>query len=175
MTQKHSIGSRWGRWWRHRLRDERSAARVLSADALGRLEDQVRASEALHRGEIRLCVEASLPLSYLQRQATPRERAVAMFAKLGVWDTEANNGVLIYLLLADRAIEIIADRGLASRVEAGHWSAVVSELAGALRAGRFEEGLSAALAAVSAQLQAHFPSAPGDANPNELPDRPVLR
>ena len=89
-----------------------------ATSALARLQARVAASEATHSGEIRLCIEAGLPLSYLRRRATARERAVAMFGKLRVWDTAHNNGVLIYLLLAEHAIEIVADRGLSARVDA---------------------------------------------------------
>ena len=92
--------------------DEDDARRLLGKDALARIEARVAASEKRHSGEIRVVVEAGLPFSYLRRNATPRDRAVKLFGKLGVWDTERNNGVLIYLLLAERAIEIVADRGL---------------------------------------------------------------
>jgi uncharacterized membrane protein len=97
---------------KHRWHDETDARRALDEVALTRLQTRVQSSETRHRGEIRVCVEAGLPLSYLWRDATPRERALAMFGKLRVWDTEHNSGVLIYLLLAERAIEIVADRGL---------------------------------------------------------------
>jgi uncharacterized membrane protein len=96
---------------KHRCLDERDARRLLDEAALDRLQQRIALSERLHQGEIRICIEAGLPLSYLWRRATPRDRAVALFAKLGVWDTEHNNGVLIYLLLAEHAIEIVADRG----------------------------------------------------------------
>jgi uncharacterized membrane protein len=108
------------------------------------------------------------------RDATPRERAVAVFGKLRVWDTEQNNGVLIYLLLAEHAIEIVADRGLLAHVPDGEWQRIVDTMGGAFREGRFEEGLNHAVDAVTALLVAHFPLAPADANPNELPDEPVL-
>ncbi|RZJ84635.1 MAG: TPM domain-containing protein [Massilia sp.] len=162
---------------RHRLWDEDDARRVLPDEALARLQQRVAASEARHRGEIRVCVEASLPLSYLWRDAPARERAVTMFAKLRVWDTELNNGVLIYLLLAERRIEIIADRALARCVPDGHWQQLVEAMGEAFRAGRFEDGLSEAIAAADALLAAHFPL---DENVmgqrlNELPDAPLLR
>ena len=115
-----------------------------------------------------------MPLSYLWRGAAPRERAVTMFGKLRVWDTEHNNGVLIYLLLAEHAIEIVADRGLDRRVGAERWQAVLATMREAFRAGRFEEGLNQAIDAVDALLVQHFALAPGVANPNELPDPPVL-
>jgi uncharacterized membrane protein len=113
-------------------------------------------------------------LSYLWRDARPRERAISMFGKLRVWDTEANNGVLIYLLLAEHAIEIVADRGVARVVPQAHWEAIVGGMREAFRAGRFEDGLQSAVAAVDEVLAQHFPLAPGAPNPNELPDRPHL-
>ena len=133
------------------------------------------ASEATHSGEIRLSVEAGLPFSYLWRDLCARDRAVTIFGKLRVWDTEHNNGVLIYLLLADHNIEIVADRGLAQRVPQAQWDGLVAGMGEAFRAGRFEEGLTQAIAAVHGLLRQHFPLAPGQINPNELPDAPDLR
>jgi uncharacterized membrane protein len=160
---------------RHRWLDETDTARALGAGALARLEARVTASERRHSGEIRLCVEAGLPLSYLWRDATPRQRAVTMFGKLRVWDTEHNNGVVIYLLLAERAIEIVADRGLSRHVPQSHWDTLVAGMREEFRAGRFEQGLAQAIDAVHAVLVRHFPLAEGEANPNELPDRADLR
>ncbi|MEO6280411.1 TPM domain-containing protein [Roseateles sp.] len=162
---------------RHRLWDEDDARRVLPAEALARLQQRVADSEARHNGEIRICVEASLPLSYLWRDASARERAVTMFAKLRVWDTEHNNGVLIYLLLAERRIELIADRALSRCVAAEHWQALVDAMGAAFRAGHFEQGLIEAIDAVDALLVAHFPRDAGATAPrlNELPDAPLLR
>ncbi|WP_374673955.1 TPM domain-containing protein [Ideonella sp.] len=162
------MGSRLARLLRHRWVDERSVRRALPAEALDRLEAQVAQSERHHSGEIRVCVEAGLPLSYLWRGAPARERAVALFGKLRVWDTEHNNGVLIYLLLADHEIELVVDRGLDRCVPAEHWATMVRELSRALRAGRFEEGLSQALAAVDALLVQHYPLAGDAPNANEL-------
>ncbi len=160
---------------KHRWLDERDTHRALGEGTLARLEARVQASEKCHSGEIRLCVEAGLPLSYLCKGLSARDRAIALFGKLRVWDTEANNGVLIYLLLADRAIEIVADRGLARHVSPEHWQHVVAAMGEAFRAGRHEQGLMAAIAAVDAVLAQHFPLAAGQANPNELPDRVDLR
>ncbi|HJV69516.1 TPM domain-containing protein, partial [Ideonella sp.] len=115
-----------------------------------------------------------LPLSYLWRGATARERAVAVFGKLRVWDTEANNGVLIYLLLAEHAIELVADRGLARVADEATWRAIVARLSHALHAGQFEDGLRDAVDEVDTLLRSQFPLAPGAANANELPDRPHL-
>ena len=166
--------NRWLRILRHRWVDETDVKRALGADALARLEQRVRASERRHSGEIRLCVEPGLPLSYLWQGLTARQRAISMFGKLRVWDTEQNNGVLIYLLLAEHAIEIVADRGVARTVPQAHWQEVVAGMREAFRTGRFEDGLAQAIDAVDAMLATHFPLAEGETNPNELPDRPYL-
>ena len=160
---------------KHRRLDETDAQRALGAGALQRIEARVAASEAKHSGEIRVCVEAGLPLSYLRRNATPRERAVAMFGKLRVWDTEHNNGVLIYLLLAEHSIEIVADRGLHRQVDNFVWQRIMAAMQVAFKGERFEDGLIQAIDAVDGLLTQHFALAPGAVNPNELPDAPVLR
>jgi uncharacterized membrane protein len=159
---------------RHRWRDESDTRRAIPPALAQRLAERVAASERRHSGEIRIYVEAGLPLSYLWRDAKPRERAVAMFGKLGVWDTEQNNGVLVYLLLAERAIEIVADRGLSRQVPQEQWQQIVQRMGGAFSAGRYEEGLAQAVDEVTALLVQHFPLRAGEANPNELPDQPVL-
>jgi uncharacterized membrane protein len=162
------------RIFKHRWLDEGDANRAVPVDMVERLMRRVTASEKRHSGEIRICVEAGLPLSYLWRNAPARERAITLFGKLRVWDTELNNGVLIYLLLADHAIEIVADRGLNQRVSTAEWQVVAANLATAIRARRYEDGLTQALEEVSAVLVKHFPLMPSDANLNELPNRPVV-
>ena len=159
---------------KHRWLDDSDTKRMLDGEALQRLQSRVQASEARHSGEIRLCIEAGLPLSYLWREATARERALAMFGKLRVWDTEHNNGVLIYLLLAEHAIEIVADRGLNPHMWPEEWCRLSAGMAAAFKAGRFEDGLGEAIDAVGTLLQRHFPLAEGAHNPNELPDRPFV-
>ena len=159
---------------KHRWLDEGDANRAVPVEMVERLMRRVAASEKRHGGEIRICVEAGLPLSYLWRNAPARERAITLFGKLRVWDTEANNGVLIYLLLADHAIEIVADRGLNQRVTEADWKVMANALGAAVRAGRYEDGLTQALEEVSAVLVKHFPLVPSDVNPNELPNRPIV-
>ena len=169
---------------RHIWLDASDTRRAIPEDMLRRLTLQVAASEQGHTGQIRLCIESSLPLSYLRRLGTKtsmaslcRQRAIMLFGKLRVWDTEHNNGVLIYVLLAERAIELVADRGVARFVDAAVWRDTVARLGVALREDRFEDGLTQALQEVSAVLVAHFPAsgeAPGEAV-NQLPDEPVLR
>ncbi len=159
---------------RHRRLDAADAKRRFGAGAGARIAERVAASERRHSGEIRVCIEAGLPLADLRRGATARARAVTLFASLGVWDTEHNNGVLIYLLLAERAIEIVADRGLDRHVDAATWDRILATMRGAFVDGRFEDGLDAAIDAVDALLTEHFPLAAGAGNANELPDAPVF-
>ncbi|MEY8878124.1 MAG: TPM domain-containing protein [Leptothrix sp. (in: b-proteobacteria)] len=163
-------------WWRHLWLDRGDTERLLGAGAIGRLQAGVTSSERRHSGQIRICVEAALPWRYLRGGASARDRAIAMFSKLRVWDTEHNNGVLIYLLLADQAVEIVADRGLNQHVGPEHWQRILNDMRQAFRQGTFEQGLSAAIATVDELLCQHFPVTPTQpAGPNELPDRPVLR
>jgi uncharacterized membrane protein len=163
---------------KHRWQSERAAERAMPPALLAKLAAQVAGSEAGHSGEIRIYVEAGLPLRYLWRPVSTaqitRERALAMFGKLRVWDTAQNNGVLIYLLLAERRIEIVADRGLNERVAPGTWSQLVDEMRAAFKAGDFEGGLARAVQEVSTLLQRHFAVSAGTHNPNELPNEPVL-
>lgn len=171
---------------KHLWLDASDARRAIPADMLQRLAQRVAASERRHSGEIRICVEASLPLSYLWRldkhhsiSTLTRQRAVTMFGKLRMWDTEHNNGVLIYLLLAERAIEIVADRGVARHVSPAQWQAMVARMASAFREQRYEDGLTQALEETSALLMEHFSvdaSQEGRADGgNELPDTPLLQ
>jgi uncharacterized membrane protein len=157
---------------KHRSYDEADVRRVLNDSALKRLEVRVHDSEKKHSGEIRLCIEAGLPTSYLWKHLSVRDRALAMFGKLRVWDTEHNNGVLIYLLFAEHKIEIVADRGLKARVADAEWQRIVELMRGPLSAGKFEDGLNIALDAVEALLEKHFAVTAGAANPNELSNKP---
>jgi uncharacterized membrane protein len=160
---------------KHRWLDESDRRRALDDAALQRLSARVATSELQHSGEIRVSVEAGLPMSYLLRGLRARDRAVMLFSKLRVWDTEHNNGVLIYLLLAERAIEIVADRGLTRHVPQAHWDALVAGMREAFAQRQFEAGLNTAIDAVDGLLRQHFPLAPGEDNPNELPDVVDLR
>lgn len=168
---------------KHLWLDASDAERHLPPDMLLRLAKRVTASETRHTGEIRIYVEAALPISYLWRlnkssgstlKTLTRQRAVMLFGKLRVWDTQHNNGVLIYLQLAERAIEIVADRGLSGHVTDAQWHAMVASMRQNFQQGRYEEGLTQALEEVSALLVAHFPLTAGTADDNELPDAPEL-
>ena len=174
MAQTRSFRRILVRILRHRWLDESDTRKAIPPQLVDRLMHRVAASERRHSGQIRIYVEAGLPMSYLWRGAGARERAVALFGKLRVWDTESNNGVLIYLLLAEHAIEIVADRGIDRHIPLEDWQAMIAHMRAAFREGRFEEGLTQALEEISAVLVEHFPLAPGESNPNELPDTPTV-
>jgi uncharacterized membrane protein len=161
-----------GRFLKHLWCDERDVRRVLPDAAMQRLEARVTDSERRHTGEIRICVEAAMPWDWLWRDATPRDRAIEMFAELRVWDTEQNNGVLIYLLLADHDFEIVADRGLHRLVGADGWEPIARRMEAAFRAGDFQRGIVEGIEAVGEVLARHYPRREGDRN--ELPDRPIV-
>jgi len=161
---------------RHRWLDVADCHRAIPHDLAKRLMQRITASEQRHSGEIRICVEAGLPVSYLWRhvwhkksmRAIMRERALMMFGKLRIWDTENNNGVLIYLLLAERDIELIADRGLNQYVSQDEWQNIVKRLGTALHEQRFEDGLTQSLEEISALLVQYHPLAQGETRQNEL-------
>ncbi|HET7773520.1 MAG TPA: TPM domain-containing protein [Burkholderiaceae bacterium] len=147
-------------------------SRAWPAASVRTIEQSISAGERRHRAELRFCVEESLPWSYLWRHASARERAVNLFGKLRVWDTEENTGVLIYVLHADRRVEIVADRAAARAITQAQWDAWVGQLQAAYRAGRFEAGTIEVLAAINEALAQHFPAR--ESNPNELADAPVI-
>ena len=157
---------------RHLLVPDWFALRDFPAVSRARVEDAIRRSERLHEGELRFAVEGGLGLMSLVRGITPRQRALEAFSRLRVWDTERNSGVLIYLQLVDRDLEIVADRGIAAKVPQAAWDAICRRMEAAFRAGQLEAGALGGIEAVTALLVEHFP--PGADNPNELPDRPVV-
>lgn len=157
---------------KHLLTPHWVARRAFPRSALVRIERAIRESEKTHDGELRFAVEAGLHVLPLAKGLGPRERARQVFAQLGVWDTEHNSGVLIYVQLVDRRIEIVADRGVNARVGQEAWDAICRRMEQAFRAGRFEEGALHGIEAITALLARHFP--PSGANGDELPDRPVV-
>jgi uncharacterized membrane protein len=161
------------RAWRNLITPPWVVSQHFPAKAMLAIEKAIRKSEALHGGQICFAVEAALDLRPLLAGQTARERAIEVFSLLGVWDTEANNGVLIYLLLAERDVEIVADRGIASRVGHERWEAICQEMEGHFRAGRFARGAVAGVGAVGAELAKYYPHTAGSRR-NEIPDRPVI-
>lgn len=146
--------------------------RVFPLRTLDAIEQAIRSTEARHAGQIRFAVEAALELAPLLAGQTGQQRAIEVFSKLRVWDTEHNNGVLIYLLLADRHVEIVADRGIHVKLGKEVWEAICREMEAAFREGHFEAGVLAGIHAVGEHLSRHFPARSGKAN--EMPDRPVV-
>jgi uncharacterized membrane protein len=159
-TLRHLFATRWG------------TRRCFTPAVLTRIESAIAGVERNHAGEIRFAIETALDYPDLWLGVTPRERAVIVFGLLGVWDTAGNNGVLIYVLVADRDVEIVADRAIAARVPQADWDAVCREVEAHFHAGRFAEGSVAAIAGVGRLLALHFPGAGGDRN--EQANRPVL-
>lgn len=173
-TGPHTWMSALRRLVRHRWA-ESQARHALPQEALQRLGARVSASEQLHTGQIRIVTEACLPWSYLRRHATPRERALMLFSKYRVWDTEHNNGVLIYLLMPEHAIEIVADRGVSQHIAHQDWQAVITQMSACFQKLQYEDGLLQAIDAVSSRLAAYFPRTGDSPHFNELPDAPVTR
>jgi len=157
---KHLIEHRW------RVR------RIFTPQVLGQIEQAIKAGEATHSGQIRFVVEGALDGAALFRDQPARERALDIFSHLRIWDTAHNNGVLIYLLLADRDVEIVADRGIDAKVGRAGWEKICRDMEAEFKTGNFRGGVIQGIAAVSRQLAAHFPPS---AHPrNELPDKPVV-
>lgn len=165
-------GMNLARILRHLLMPAWRVRRAFPRKTLDAIEHAVAEAEREHRGEIRFAVEGALSGPALWRGQPSRERAVDVFSLLRVWDTELNTGVLVYVLLADRAVEIVADRGIAAKVPQERWEAICREMEAAFAQGRFEQGAIQGLRAIAALLKQHF--AAGGANPNELPNRPVV-
>lgn len=157
---------------RHLLEHCWRLKRIFTPAVLARIEAAIKASEARHSGEIRFVVEGALDGAPLFRDQPARERALDIFSELRIWDTEQNNGVLIYLLLADRDFEIVADRGIDAKVGAAGWEKICGQMENDFRAGDFEHGVITGIEAVSNLMARHFP-AQGSGR-NELPDAPVV-
>ena len=160
------------RLFKHLFTPQWVVYRAFSRPALKRIEQAVRESEKSHAGELRFAVEAGLDFLPLLKGISPRQRAIEVFSMLRVWDTERNSGVLIYLQLVDRDIEIVADRGIGAKVGQDAWDAICKRMEYAFRAGHFEQGALDGIREISTLLERHFP--PHKANPDELPDRPVV-
>jgi len=157
---------------RHLSGGRAAARRAFPQRTLDAIERAIGLAEARHDGQIRFAVEATLDIKSLLAGKSARERAIEVFSQLRVWDTEYNNGVLIYLLLADRNIEIIADRGIHVRLGQETWQTICREMEAAFRASDFESGVLAGIDAVGVHLSRHFPSRSD--KPNEMPDSPVM-
>ncbi len=156
----------------HLLATHWQVNRAFPRQTLIAIEKAIKASEAAHVGEIRFAVEGALHSTPLFKGQSARERAIEVFSQLRVWDTEHNNGVLIYLLLADRAVEIVADRGAHVKVVPHGWDKICRKMETAFKQGYYEAGVVSGIQAVTKHLVAHFPAV-GNGR-NELQDKPVL-
>lgn len=159
------------RWWRHAIADRADVRRAFPDDALDRIERAIGEAETRHAGQIVFAIEPALPVARVFANVSPRERALEVFGLLRVWDTEDNNGVLVYLMLADHDVEIVADRGIHQHVGDAAWQAICERMEASFREGRFEAGVVAGIDAISARLAEAFPRGKGG---NELPNRPVV-
>jgi len=161
-----------GRALRHLLSTRNEAERAFPPATLAAITEAITAGEQTHRGEVRLVVEKSLPLSAVWEGVTNRQRAIALFADYGIWDTEDNCGVLLYVNLADRKVDIVADRGINRKIAPATWQAICNAMTAGFAQGRFHDATLEAVSQVHALLRQHFPS--NGARPNELPDRPLM-
>jgi uncharacterized membrane protein len=163
---------RSARLLRHVVTDHTSVRRAFSSSVLRQIEEAIARGEQTHRGQVCFAVEGALPPLRVLRKLTPRERGLEVFGLLRVWDTEENAGVLIYLLLADRDVEIIADRGIDRAVDAGTWQRICTDMESQFARGHYGEAVIAAIEAISRVLAQHFPRTGAAAN--EIPDKPVV-
>ena len=155
---------------KHLAMPDWGARRAFPPHVLAKIEQAIKASERHHDGELRFALEAGVPFHSLHLHS--RKRAEDVFSHLRVWDTEHNSGVLIYVQLVDRRIEIVADRGIAAKVAQAEWDAVCRGMEAAFRKGAFLQGALEAIQAITRILARHFP--PRGRNANELPDKPVV-
>jgi len=167
-----SLGQRFTRAWRHFKSSESDARRAFPETTLSAISEAITAGEQTHRGEVRLIVEKALPVDDAWDGVSNRQRALALFADYGVWDTEDNCGVLIYINLAEHKVDIVADRGIDRKIDSATWQAVCRTMTDGFRQGQFHEATLAAIGQVNDLLRQHFPA--NGARANELPDKPLM-
>ncbi|PPD10663.1 TPM domain-containing protein [Methylophilus sp.] len=160
------------RWLRHAWSHPRHVAALFPEKSLKHIEQVIADSEQRHAGEIRVVIESGLPSYAILRGLTPRQRAINLFGHLNIWDTEHNNGVLIYLLLADHDVEVVADRGIHRHVGEAGWQQICQQMEGMFRSGQFESGVVYGIQAIGEHLAKHFP--PESVPRNELSNRVLV-
>ncbi|MEO7496263.1 MAG: TPM domain-containing protein [Massilia sp.] len=160
------------RAWRHWRTTAAVGRRAFPAQTLSAITQAITAGEQSHRGELRLIVENSMPGELVWHEVSNRKRALALFAEYGVWDTEDNCGVLIYINLAERKVDIVADRAINRRIEPATWQSICNAMTSGFALGQFHDSTLAAVEQVNALLRQHFPAE--GARANELPDRPLV-
>ena len=171
-TTHESFGQRFGRVMKHWRSSKSDAQRAFPESTLNAAAQAITAGEQTHRGEVRFIVEKSLPTDEVWDGVTNRQRALALFAEYGIWDTEENCGVLIYVNLAEHKVDIVADRGIDRCIDAATWQTVCNTMTAGFAQGTFHDSTLAAIAHVNDLLRTYFPA--NGARPNELPDRPVM-
>lgn len=167
-----SFSERMGRQWRHWMSTSAAGRKMFPAETLTQVGEAITAGEQRHRGELRLIVENSLPSEAIWNDMSNRQRALGLFAEFGVWDTEDNCGVLIYVNVAEHKVEIVADRGINRKIDAATWQHVCQTMTDGFKRGEFHASLLAAVEQVNALLATHFPA--NGARANELPDHPMV-
>ena len=167
-----SFLERMKRQWRHRFATAARGRRMFPPDSLARIAEAISAGEQRHRGELRLIVEHAMPADAIWADLSNRQRAIALFAEYGVWDTEENCGVLIYVNLADQKVDIVVDRNIGRKIAPATWQQVCRTMTAGFARGDFQASTLAAIEQVNALLAAQFPAA--GARSNELPDQPVV-
>jgi uncharacterized membrane protein len=166
------FSERMGRQWRHWMTTTAKGRTMFPPDTLARVSSAITAGEQRHRGELRLIVENALPSEAIWADMTNRQRAIALFAEFGVWDTEDNCGVLLYVNVAEHKVEIVADRGINRLIAPAIWQQVCTTMTRGFAAGNFHDSLLAAVEDINTLLATHFPA--NGARPNELPDHPIV-
>jgi uncharacterized membrane protein len=162
----------WKRIARHLVMTHWKVNRAFPRDTLIAIDRAIKASEAAHVGEIRFVVEGALEIAPLFKGQSARERAIDVFSQFRIWDTEHNNGVLVYLLLADRTVEIVADRGIHAKVDSQEWEKICRGMENDFQQADYKGGVVHGIQAVTQHLVKHFPHVGDDRN--ELPDKPVV-
>jgi hypothetical protein len=157
---------------KHLLKSDNALRSKFSSSVMKSIENCIEKNEKLHCGEVRFAVENTLDFFPLLKNITARERAIQVFSDLRIWDTEQNNGVLIYLLFADHDVEIIADRGINQKVPADDWERICKNMEDCFKKGSFEQGITAGIGEITILLAKHFPFNENDRN--ELPNKPLL-
>lgn len=160
------------RFFRHLFTTRAAASRVFPATTLKAIESCIAEGEKTHRAELRVIIEPALSMDAIRAKTTPRERALELFGRYAIWDTEENCGVLVYLNLADRQVEIVADRGVAPKVDQTEWDNICAIMTEGFSQGRFQQSTLDALTSINQLLQRHFPLT--EPRENQLPDEPIL-
>ncbi|NLC24139.1 TPM domain-containing protein [Oxalobacter vibrioformis] len=160
------------RFFRHLFTTRTAASRVFPATTLKAIESCITEGEKTHRAELRVIIEPALSMDAIRAKTAPRERALELFGRYGIWDTEENCGVLVYINLADRQVEIVADRGVAPKVDQKEWDTICLTMTEGFSQGRFQQSTLDALTSINQLLKQHFPlNGPRE---NQLPDEPIL-